>query len=269
MLKMKIHFSSDNHLEWYKHARIDYQVPKDADVIVIAGDFISGKQGPKILSEMFPNIPVIYVSGNHEIWSKRVLGQHMETLREKASKTRNVHFLQNDSVIIDGVKFIGATLWTDYNLYGTQVLSMLDAQSGMNDYSKIYYKTWKEAKHAGDQNVTPYDLLHEHQTTVRYIVEQLNNYDGKKVVVTHHGPSEKSVHPQYQGNRLNPCYVSRLEWMMLQDESPNLWIHGHVHHSFDFTIGKTRVMTNPMGYPVGPKNALENTEFNPNLIVEV
>ena len=49
----------------------------------------------------------------------------------------------------------------------------------------------------------------------------------------------------------------------------SVWIMDHVHNSFDYTIGNTRVITNPMGYPCGPKRSLENELFNPELLVEI
>ena len=96
-------------------------------------------------------------------------------------------------------------------------------------------------------------------------------FDGTTVVITHHTPSPKSVHPRYAGDALNAAFSSNLEHLMIGSKAPALWIHGHTHDSYDYVVnGCTRVVANPRGYTgrygaVGQENAL----FNPGLVIEV
>jgi Icc-related predicted phosphoesterase len=76
-------------------------------------------------------------------------------------------------------------------------------------------------------------------------------------------PQRRSIDAVYRGNLLNPCFASNLE-PFIEQHQPALWVHGHLHSCSDYTIGRTRVIANPRGYPS------ENTRgFNPSLVVEV
>ena len=74
-----------------------------------------------------------------------------------------------------------------------------------------------------------------------------SNTDAHNVVISHHAPSPRSIAPQYEGNKLNPAFISDLE-TMIANNSIALWIHGHTHTAFDYRIGGTRVVCNPRGY---------------------
>jgi len=91
-------------------------------------------------------------------------------------------------------------------------------------------------------------------------------FDGKTVVVTHHAPSERSVAPKYAGQILNHAYFSHMD-DMIEAAKPAIWVHGHVHSSFSYKIGETRVVCNPRGYPL--REGPENPEFDPQMAVEV
>jgi Icc-related predicted phosphoesterase len=82
-------------------------------------------------------------------------------------------------------------------------------------------------------------------------------------VVTHHAPSPQSVPSQFRNDPLNPAYASNLE-PFIAECGAVLWIHGHIHHRADFTVGGTRVIANPRGYPIEP-----HTGFDPSFVVEV
>ena len=249
----RIHILSDLHLEFGKMPR-DY-APPECDVVVLAGDIATGVQGVMWAAETFSG-PVIYIPGNHEFYGKRVIDSHIHKMKEKASAS-NVHVLSDETISLDGVKFICSTLWTDFNLYGTQVLSELAAQRGMNDFYQIMKKI--------QVPLSAYDATIMHQNAVRFIEDELRGSGGKAVVVTHHAPSERSVPVQFAGHSLSPAFASNLEWLM-RKYSPKLWVHGHTHDSFDYRVDGTRVVCNPRGY-VGHLDL--NPEFNPGLVVEV
>ena len=82
------------------------------------------------------------------------------------------------------------------------------------------------------------------------------------MVVTHHGPHEKSIAPKFRDTLLTAAFISDLS-AVIETHQPALWVHGHTHVSFDYAVGDTRVLCNPYGYPG------ENRRFDPRLVVEV
>lgn len=268
---MKIHILSDLHLE---HGGFEnYTPPDDIDVVVLAGDIHVAHHGLLWAVTNFPQIPVVYVVGNHEFYRHPEYmedGMPFETgvdaLKELSMKS-NIHFLENDVFIHDGVAFFGTALWTDYSLNGNQPLAMLDARRSMNDYRMI------RMRGDSDERLAPEDALEVFKNAYDFLEDMLlagglgeASYDvKKKIVVTHHLPSEQSTDPRYKDAypNLNHCYASNLDNFILYSE-PDVWIHGHTHHSCDYHIGKTRVLCNPRGY-----HSHANKDFDPGLILEV
>lgn len=244
---MKIHLLSDIHLEF---GPFNHRVP-DCDVVILSGDIGTGIQGIDWAANIFSG-PVIYVPGNHEFYHTELF-THISAMRECAMGS-NVHFLYNDSVIIDGYQFIGTTMWTDFNLYGNMPMGILHAQADLSDYNQIMFE---------DRMLKPADTIKENMFAKAFLSEQLAAHN-RNVVVTHHAPSELSMLDSYRNNRLNPAYASRMENMMLEF-SPVLWTHGHLHNSVDYEVGDTRIVCNPRGY-VG--EAL-NADFDPELVITV
>ena len=88
--------------------------------------------------------------------------------------------------------------------------------------------------------------LAEHELSRAWLQRELvKHYDGKTVVISHHGPHPLSVHPRYIGEALNAAFVSNLSELL---PKADLWIHGHVHDSFDYRVHGCRVIANPAGY---------------------
>lgn len=254
---MKIHLLNDLHLEFSGGKFAGYVPPADADVVVLAGDIHPGVLGLMWAAETF-DVPVICLAGNHEFYGKRRLFKHYDKMHKKAAEL-GIHFLQNESIVIDGVRFLVATLWTDFNLIGNQPLAMVMAQTTMNDYKLILQNDRNSAK------LLPATVLHEHNVSMEFLTEELNkDFDGPTVVATHHAPSEQSCLPDFRGDPNNFCYASNLE-RFVDTFDIALWVHGHVHGSVDYMIGDTRVACNPRGY-VGHA---ENVNFDPNLLLEV
>lgn len=264
---MKLLVLSDLHNE-FEPTVADAEAVARADVVVLAGD-IHTKNRSVEWAQAFvndPAKPVILVAGNHEFYRGH-FDFTLDKLRERARGT-NIHVLENDVLVLGDVRFLGCTLWTDFKLYDTDitaVMCMRDAQSAMNDF-KLIRATPSYRK------LYPSDAVRRHQLSRAWLANTLSEpFDGKTVVVTHHAPSSGSVEAQYEGDSLTPAYASDLENLM--GPAVSLWIHGHMHTSFDYIVPAngdsnergTRVVCNPRGY--SPRHL--NAGFNPGLLIEV
>jgi predicted phosphodiesterase len=247
---MKLHILNDLHIEFE-----DFVPPAtDADVVVLAGDIGVGVEGLRWAETRYPDRSVIYVPGNHEFYHHDIA--LIEELKLEAPD--NIHVLNDDRVVIDGVRFLGSILWTDFTLFGEvdKFFAMQTARQQMTDFSIIQ-------NHG--QPFTPEDAIKLHEASRDWLAVMLAEpFAGKTVVVTHHAPSSQSVHPRYARNLLTPAFASNLENLMDGNRAA-LWIHGHTHDSFDYEIYETRVVCNPRGY--SPVEL--NPDFQPGLVVEV
>lgn len=251
---MKIRVMSDLHLEFQR-----WNPPKaDADVIVLAGDIDVDTFGIEWARRSFPSSPIVYVPGNHEFY-----GGHLQDLMEALcaeGRRFGVDVLDAREVLIDGVRFLGATLWTDFALEGSDASSieraMIAADYGMNDFRYIRY---------GERRMfRPADARAIHLEQVQWLRAKLaEEFAGSTVVVTHYLPHRQSIHPKYEASDLNPSFASDLSDLM--GPTVSLWIHGHTHESFDYVVNGTRVVCNPRGYV--PMEV--NPAFNPALVVDV
>ena len=187
---MRLHVLSDLHLEFEP-----FTPPTvEADVVILAGDVSTGRNGLKWALKTFPDRPVVYVLGNHEFYGQK-LQKLIKELQELADGT-NVHLLENGSFRIGDVVFLGATLWTDFALNGNPVVSEVVAQTSMNDYRRI--RTLPRYS-----RLKPSDTRRLHMESRRWLEDQAFAHRGRKVVVvTHHAPSRESIPPAFAGRSL-------------------------------------------------------------------
>lgn len=247
---MFIRFFSDIHAEFEPHKHID--LPQDKETVcVLAGDVGVVEKIQTIrhtLDLLAPKFrAVIYVLGNHEHYHGSILRSYNKVaeLIKKQGYT-NVHLLENQTVVIDDVAFIGATLWTDFDNWNP--LFVYNVTRMMNDYRVIRYGVpndpfWRA--------VRPADIFQYHIESKNFIFSEVAKHKAnglKTVVVTHHGVTPMSIDPVFKGHNLNPAYMSDLSEYIL-DTQPLLMIHGHIHASVDYMVGETRVVANPKGYP--------------------
>lgn len=228
----------------------------NADVIIVAGDFHTKTDGPAELRRIFGNRRIIYVSGNHEYYGS-ILRAEDERLR-KACKNQGIDYLQCDAVEIDGINIIGCTFWTDFRLFGEVESCRAEAEVAryLNDYRVIYSKNRLP--------ITTAETLELHRQHKAWLIDQFEVYRGKPlVVVTHHGPSKKCVHPDYTKNLASAGFASDLD-CLVKKSGARYWICGHSHVGQHFTLGKTEVWMNCKGY------SGENVDgFNPWLELEL
>jgi len=263
---MKIQIASDLHLEFLQKRFPGERIitaAADADFLVLAGDIGNGTQAIELFKD-WP-VPVIYLAGNHEFYGQLFESTRNE-LRNEAAGT-NITFLDCNVANFEGVRFLGTTLWTDYrlSLNRTQHQLMDNAQARLNDHRAIK---------CIEGLFTTQRALAEHDASRTWLSNELSQpHDGKTVVVSHHGPHPLSVHSRYGGEPLNAAFVSDLTELL---GKADLWIHGHVHDSFDYRVEHCRVVTNPAGYAknrnlVSSAEQLifENANFNWACVVEV
>jgi len=225
---LKIQYFSDIHLEFgaFDAARTD------ADVIVAAGDIGVGLQGIEWLRKF--DKPAIYVAGNHEYYGGDIV--HTCTAIAELTASSKVSFLENDTVEINGVRFLGATLWTDYLDGNDEVMEA--AKTNMNDYQQI---------RCASGELTPEQLYDINWESRFWLARELDRpFTGKTVVVTHHAPTMQSW-PAANAANYSATYCNRLDQLISRYDI-DLWIHGHVHAVIDYKLADTRVLCNPRGY---------------------
>lgn len=239
---MKIAFGSDLHLEsWGNNSLPEF--PDEADILVIAGDLTSEGDGPAQLAKKYGSIgkPIFYVPGNHEYYHS-VYQTRLVDIQRGCDK-HNIKFLGPDEPHEhDGVKIVGATLWTDYRISGNEEMSMLFALHGMSDH---YVIGWREES---NRFFLPRDARRLHEEHLEWLLKSCReDYNPRTVVITHHLPTSASIAPRWIGSRLNPAFASDV-MHLFEDCQPAVWIHGHSHDESETTVGNTRVYNHPLGY---------------------
>ena len=277
---MKITLVSDLHLEF---SDINITNQNGADVLILGGDImiaqdlhdhpendqimdlILGTRREKAqrfrnflkrVSLEFPH--VIYIAGNHEFYHGKY-PDSIDYLKTECARFPNVYMLEMESIVIEDVTFIGATLWTDMNK--KDPLTLMAVKDAMNDYSVIRHSQRGYAK------LRPTDTVLRHMDTLSYIKNEIaKNPEGKYVVAGHHAPSKLSLKPRYEKDiLLNGAYSSDLSEFILDHPQIKLWTHGHTHDCFNYEIGSTRIVCNPRGY----EGYEDPSGWDPNLILEI
>ena len=268
----KIRLLSDLHIEWM-HG--DFLVPPGADesstTLVLAGDIcefdkISSKEG-NLYRRFFLDVAsrfknTVYVAGNHEYYRGHLTAS-VDKFKNFLSTEGidNIHFLNPGHVKLEGVNFVGATLWTDFNK-GCPI-TMFEVSNTMNDYRQI--------RTAGYRRITSNDILSLHIQQLQYIKNTTQSLTGPTVVVTHHAPTHFSIADTYNNSReryLNGAYVNQLENAIFDEEIvADWWLHGHTHTNFDYRIGKCRVVCNPRGYQM--HGITENASFVEDYCIDI
>lgn len=243
---MKLQVMSDLHLEFSNGEML---LEPKADVLVLAGDIGIGERPNTyvpFLEEASRNFKhIVMICGNHEYYYGTFPGT-INTIDENIGHLKNVHLLEKQSVEIDGVKFVGATLWASF-LNGDNY-HMQIAASRMNDYRLI-------------KDISPTITWAEHTLTRKTLEEEL--LEEGCIVVTHHAPSFRAQNSRSRED-VAAAYKSDLE-DLIKEHKPALWIHGHLHLTDEYRIGNTWVINNPRGY----YQQEENITFDPNLVIEI
>lgn len=225
---MKIQYFSDVHLEF---GQAELPVT-EADVIVAAGDVGVGAGGVEWLKSS--GKPTIYVAGNHEFYGGDIAGVQAEIGTAVAGSA--IRFLECKSTEIGGVRFLGATLWTDFMGENARLMEALI--DNMNDYHQIT---------CDDRPLKPADLVAINHAARDWLEGELAvSHAGPTVVVTHHAPLFASWRGA-DNSVFKGAYCNNLSRLII-DYDIALWIHGHVHARSDYRANRVRVVCNPRGY---------------------
>lgn len=269
-------------------------------ILIAAGDIGEGNMGVEWLKSF--ECDVVYVTGNHEYWSHDIMtvDRNIEHYIQQ-NNIKNIHFLNNKSVVINGMRFIGGTLWTSLGgflpwLERNQIIKYFGA---MGDFKKIHATSWYTPENTArltkflsingvDENkikdmldnkyFNPLIEIEKYTQTVEYFIEELSNkYEGTTIIVSHHMPSYESwmkkfsvSHEYIKGEWVNnekyllesakgnvppskdivmlSFYANDLKDLMYGEFAPSYWLHGHLHLGIDDMIGRTKIVSSPVGY---------------------
>lgn len=254
---MKIALLSDLHL-----SVLPFEPPAtDADVVVLAGDIHRPAAAIEWARRWYDGRPVLFVAGNHEFYGGDLQGTWRE-LRALAEGS-SIRVLERDAWRFGGVRFLGCTLWSDHRYYASREQrdeALAKVSTLVRDFTRIRVAPDFDALFSAAVSQLLFDQL------VEWLEQQFAASREPTVVVTHFAPSAGSVAERFKGSPLNACFVSELD-ERIRRWQPLAWLHGHVHDSFDYRIGDTRVVANPRGY--APKGRIENQAFDPALVITV
>ena len=272
---MRVCILSDLHLEKHNIKLI----PIQCDIMILAGDIGTGTMAKDFMLWHLENgvKHILYVLGNHEFYDERNLQPSISTffndnnkhhdsyqytldaLEKLDNQIERLHVLHNKEFIYQNVRFLGTTLWTDFD---RKIENERNASYNMNDYIYITYK---------NRYLEPHDVFNFHIKAKKWLVNNLESKNKesqiyKTFVISHHLPSYKCVNEKYKNDILNPCFASNLDNLM-ETYKIDYWVHGHTHTSVNLKIKNTQVICNPRGYCTD--NYVENPYYENEYMLEL
>ncbi len=279
---MKIQLLSDLHLE--AHPQFSPTPAAGADVLLLAGDIGSYQAGSLLgpfsdasdfgLSRFSPlpqyagwPTPVLFVPGNHE-YDGLDFDQAHTRLREVCARL-GILWLEREVVVLQGVRFVGTTLWSDFEalVAPTDTIGEALKQRDKAFRAANFYLRKNHSLHGGQP------ILAEAVREQSLICQQwlraalLQTFDGPTVVVTHFSPSLQSADPRYGVTPGTAGFCNALDELL---PLATLWLHGHLHAPSDYlhrsaTGSACRVVANPLGYA----RKQEQSRFKPDACIEI
>jgi len=242
---MKVRIESDLHLEWYDKEPfcLDSSEDEQNTILILAGDICILSKIKKF-EYFFNDVTtrfkhVLYVFGNHEFYkgSVKLVNDYISQLSYP-----NLTVLNRSYIDIENYRFLGSTMWSDYNNYDE--LTAFIVRKRMNDFHCIRTGSYGVPYM---RKFDPKDAFVEFNKTIEFFKKSYST-EHTNIVITHHAPSFKSIAEKFKNSSINHGYCSDLSEHILQ-YNPKLWIHGHIHESVSYEIGNTQIESNPKGYP--------------------
>lgn len=256
---MNIQLLSDLHLE----TNPDFvpMAAPGADLLVLAGDIGSYQRRRDGSTMPDPDwglrrfadwpVPVVYVPGNHEYDALDWDDTHAR-LREACERLGLV-WLEREVRVIDGVRLVGTTLWSDYDVFGDRA----KAYRAANHYLR---------KMDGRRRGALFDAEAMREVALecqQWLEDALRQpWDGPTVVVTHFAPTLHSMDPRYGATPGTAGFCNGLDHLL---PLADLWLHGHLHCPTDVQVGRCRIRANPLGYA----DKQEQAAFRPDALVSI
>lgn len=259
---MRLAVYSDLHLNCNQWSEPDV---RDADLVIIPGDI---QDGPGGITEVTRRLkrPVITVLGNHD-FADLDIDEAEDRFRAEAAEANSTLLARDVLETEDGkgpIRLIGCTLWTDFACMTDNGVSAEDVMTLVRDWSSDYTDITRQGR-----PLSPADFVALFEQDRDWLEKELTKpFDGRTVVITHHGPSRRSIHPKYAESRYVPYYVADMEGLIMRAQ-PALWIHGHTHMSVDYNIGRTRIFANQLGTEVEPDRNNPTNPYRRHCIIDI
>lgn len=251
--------ASDLHLNDYPNSQPFSEVlTPSAPILVLAGDIcpVQSPQYEAFLTWCSRNWQhVLVTTGNHEYYTGDYRPQNMSECDRTiliflTGKLPNVIYLQaGNSVVLEGVRFIGATLWSKID----SALWSDPAFLRRGDYNQIFSE---------GRRVTPALISAIHGWQKARLASAIAASAEPVVVVTHHLPTAALVPQQHKTSSTVSAYATNCEELMTANV--RAWICGHSHEAKQWTAPSgCFCIVNPRGY------SSQDTGFSAKKVIEL
>lgn len=261
---MRIFLASDIHFEFHRDEP-DWLPPlpeeSEIDVLVLAGDigtYTEAIKGIERILNYYVRVPIIYIAGNHEFYGFEIR-QAFANLRTTYASHPRVHFMEQDSIELNGYRILGCTLWTGFDCLDEKARKdlLLVGQHYLNDFKVI-----KLIQNGQKTKLTPTDMSNMYQQSRQWLESQLKDTDTEKtIVITHFPPGRIYRHMLIREEMVSAYFQANCQ-DLIDAYQPALWLYGHNHYSRVDHSCKTLLVSNQFGYPG------EYTGYQQNLIIE-
>jgi Icc-related predicted phosphoesterase len=268
---MKAWLISDLHLSPLEFLHRNQLLVPEADICICAGDIAENVERAVdfLHAEIAPHMPVVAVLGNHDCYGASI-DEALDYPRKWTAGT-NVHILENETLLLGGLRIVGATLWTDFEIDDHDLghlpaadrrdIAMRYCMQSLPDFWQIT----ASGQHDGDHgHVEASEMVRRHVGSRSFIEQELaTSFNGTTLVLTHHAPLRGSLDPRFRKSLSNAAYASDLS-DIIHAWRPQFWVHGHIHRFVDYFERNTRVLCNPKGYG----RDMGVTGFRPGFVIE-
>ena len=215
------------------------------DILILAGDIIRIDESYKFLTylaDKYKDMQILYVTGNHEYYDIENILEAERILKASLEPHERIHFLQNDVIEINGIRFLGTTGWSRMLSLGIekQLEGKYLVGYSINDFRLIGYE---------DRIFTVDDCIELGEQQYEWLKTELSKESSCKytVVITHFSPSLELRNTQFPIDEMSAYFHASFD-DLIEEYQPDIWMFGHTHANFDILMGKTRVMSNQKGY---------------------